>query len=303
MTHGVKTAMVRVLVVGFLAYDSGKTTVAEALIRECIRRGIDVGVAKPVSSYNAWYQHRYFEESIRLGVLVGEDVMRLHRAARSNDPIEAEGPVVGALAPPDPSRLGWRTSVYADLASSTLHQMVILRITRCTGRMNPLTTHAVIHENLERSIEPVQKMTKKMIGVLSGRINEISLQELEELLENKAPAIADTCLEQVCEAHENVIIESYNDVAAPTQGSLRSDVVVAVGPGRAAVYRGDLYRRGLEVTSQITKPWSTTTRRVLSVLKPEGTVIIDFKKAGDVREPWSEQLFDLIEKLYSRHIV
>ena len=284
-----------VLVVGLLTYDSGKTTIAEALATEAISRGVYIGVSKPISSYNIWYQHDFFEESIKLGILVGEDVVRLHRAAKSREPMEIEGPVVGALAPPDPEALDWRISLYTDISSSVISQTILLRITRCLHTGKIYTTHFIINENLDRCIEPLRPLIHDFLKSISYVVDTIEVRDLAEILESKAPEYADECLNYICREHELTIIESYNDVASPTRISLlKPQVVVAVAPGKAAIYPGDMYRKAIEVLGEQIEPWRLNTRRIISILKPIGTVKIEVKGRRDRK--FREELFDKILK-------
>ncbi len=289
-----------VLIVGLLTYDSGKTTVAEGIASEAIKRGFDVGVSKPVSSYNIWYQHEFFRESIKLGVLVGEDVVRLHKAARSREAIEVEGPIVGALAPPDPEALDWRISLYANVSSSLINQMIIIRVTRCLTTSNYETLHFIVRDNIEKCVESLKPFVNEFLKTINYNYGVIDVSRLASILENEAPSYADECLNQVCKEHELTIIESYNDVASPTRNSLeKSSVVVAVAPGRAAIYQGEVYRKAAEVLGEAIEPWKLNTRRIVSILRPKATVKINVKGSEESWR-WREALLDEILKEIER---
>lgn len=78
------------------------------------------------------------------------------------------------------------------------------------------------------------------------------------------------------------MIESYNNAAAPTAGSVDSDVVVAVAPGKAAVFSGNDYRKAIIALSDLKEPWKVTTEDVLPLLHPEKTIELKPRKTEGV---------------------
>ncbi|AEC52286.1 hypothetical protein PNA2_1372 [Pyrococcus sp. NA2] len=250
--------MISVLIVGVLPYDSGKTTFAVRLIKEAIEEGFDVGVSKPFGGFNGWYQHEYVIKSREIKMLVGEDAYKLHTSAKSIDPIEIESPITTLLMPPDPERLGWRVSYYTSVGSST--QIVLARITSPRS-----TTHYYVPENVNKLTPPLREEVKKLITTLSAE--PISMTELGDLL-IKSRSLADECLRYIKRLHDFVVIESYGNYAAPTFGSLNSDLVIAVAPSKAVIFRGKDYKNAISVYSNIKSPWMITTEDILPALRP-----------------------------------
>jgi len=273
-----------VLIAGLLKYDSGKTSVAESIITDAVSRGIDTGISKPVSAANGWYQYDCIRESINYGKLIGEDILRLHNAAKSTEPIEVESPVVSLLMPPDPERVGWQSSAY--MAFSLLEQISVIRITDVNK-----SKHFYLPSNIKRTTGILQKELRELIKNLNPKPVKAEETYVSELL-LKSYTTADTCVEYIAERHDFIVVESYNNAASPTHESLNAKLVVVVTPGKVAIYDGDSYRKAIQATSEILEPWRTTTEEILSLLKPVRTI--------ELRPGERTALFDVIMRLLSK---
>lgn len=271
-----------VLVTGLLKYDSGKTSVAESIIMDALSRGIDIGVSKPISAANGWYQYDCIEKSIEYGKLIGEDIYRLHNAANSSDPIEIEGSVVSLLIPPDPERVGWQSSAY--MAFSLLEQIAVVRVTDVNE-----SKHFYLPLNIARASDILQREAKKLIRSLKPKPVRVEETFLNDLLV-RSYTIADSCVEYIAERHDFVVLESYNNAASPTHKSLNAKAVVVATPGKLAVYDGDSYRKAIMAASEILEPWRTTTEEILPLIKPVRTLELRPGKRA-------EGLLDIILKL------
>ncbi len=217
---------------------------------------------------NGWYQYEYVVKSIEAGLLIGEDLFKLHTAAKSLDPIEYEGPVVTLLLPPDPEKVGWEVSVYSSV--SLPNQISVIRISDL-GK----TMHYYVPSNVERTVAPLKSEIERFLNIVNAK--PIEAEESEELLLNSRN-VADKCLDYLKKRHEFFVIESYNNAAAPTANSLEVDVVAVVAPGKVAVFSGNDYRRAVLALSSIKEPWRVTTEEVVSLLNPALTVDIEPKK-------------------------
>ncbi|MFA4647072.1 ATPase [Pyrococcus kukulkanii] len=246
--------MASLLIVGILPYDSGKTTLALSLIREALEYGIDVGVAKPVSGFNGWYQYEYLLKSIEFGFLIGEDSYKLHMAAKSSDPIYLESPVTALLLPPDPERVGWKSSSYTAISYHT--NVVLLRV---------LEDHFCVPDNIKRLTQPMQEAVAPLIEATKPA--EIKAEDAQHLLMRGREEASKT-LEVIRRNHELTVIESYNNIAAPCSSALNSDLIIAVAPGKAVILDGEKYRKAIYAVSNIKEPWRIVTEDVIPLLKP-----------------------------------
>lgn len=269
----------QILVSGLLPFDSGKTTIAEALVREAVSYGWDVGVSKPVTSLNGWYQYESIKRSIKFGFLVGEDMYRLYQAAKSNDPLYKVGSIVSLLLPPDPQRVSWNTSFYSGYASH--NQISVLRI---SGKNK--TKHYFVPANIRKATKPLREEVELLLQTLKPE--PIDAEGVEKLLFNSRN-LADECLEEVNLNHDLVVVESYSNVASPTTKSLYSDLILVVAPGKVAIFEGEEYRKALTVVAEIKEPWHITTEDVLPLLNPIDTV--------DIRPGKVKGIFEVVEGL------
>jgi len=272
----------KVLIVGLLPFDSGKTSLALSLIAEALSRGIDVGVIKPVTAFSGWYHYSSLVRSIEFGKLIGEDIYRLHVRARSRDPIELESPVVLMHMPPDPERVDWQSSFYTALNLN--EQIIALRITNPSD-----TNHYYIPANLGRITNAMRNLALKLIESLNPAPKEI--EEIDSILMNLGE-LADECVEFVSSKHEFTIIESYNNASAPTRSSLNADVVLLVAPSKVAIYSGERYRKAVEIL--LNPPWLISSEEVASLLKPVKT--FETKPTENESGAWAEGLLDEITK-------
>ncbi len=254
-----------ILVVGLLPYDSGKTTLAKSLVLKARELGIDVGVSKPITAVSGWYHYESVLKSIELGVLVGNDIYSLHSAASSSDPVEVESAVVSLLMPPDPERVGWQSSAYT--AFSLLDQVVCMRVTGIGAEGVKETRHFYVPSNIQKLPHTLKNEIKRLLDSLQPEAVEVTQEQVENILLNSY-RLADDCLKYVTEKHRIVVVESYSNAAAPTQSALKATVVIAVAPGKVAIYDGKLYRKALMAISDIKEPWLTTTDEVIRLLKP-----------------------------------
>ncbi len=239
-----------VLIVGLLQFDSGKTSLALSLISEALDRGMDVGVCKPVSAFSVWYQYEYLLKSVDMGLLVGSDALRLHKTAKSNDPIELESPVVFMHAPLDPERVDW--------SGEQGMNVVAFRIGR---------NHFYVPSNLER-------LTNTMRGVCSviEKFKPKAVKDVENFI-FRSGELAQGCVDRIAERHEITFVESYNNASAPTWCSLNSDVVILVAPSKIALFDSERYRKAVEIIDM--PPWNVPSEEVVRLIKPE--VIVEFK--------------------------
>lgn len=285
--------MPQVLVVGLLEQDSGKTVVATAIAKELKGRGFDVGVSKPIAGHSAWYQFSTVEESRRKRMLIGEDALKLYEAAQVEDPLELVSPVDVLTAPPDPELLRWRTELYHSLIGNITSVGVLARVSKLHKGVAE-TVHMVVEESLERVSAPLRREIEELVDLLEPRPVKITSKQLEELLALEAERIADAAVAELSKKHEVLVIESFNDAAAPCSEALKSLAVVLVAPGRMAVYAGEKYAKACEALLGLKH--ALRTRDLAPLLKPIYTQPTPVKQRGDKLAEAVQKLVDLLEK-------
>ena len=88
-----------IFVFGLFPDSSGKTILACALARGLANSGLRVGVFKPRSGHNIWYQYGAFLKCKDADSLFCEDIIKLRDASRCDMPYEVLNPVDALLAP------------------------------------------------------------------------------------------------------------------------------------------------------------------------------------------------------------
>lgn len=215
---------------------------AISLIKSFKEIGFDVGFCKPISGINGWYQFNCIEESLKLGFLVGEDLIKLHEACESSNDLRVEGAIVSVVFPPDPVKIDFRVDYYS------IHNPVIVRI---------LNDHYYFPSSLNLLSEKIAKIVKKMIE----RFDAKEHSDFNELFENGLK-IAEGCLEDI--KHDIVIVESYSNVATPLD-SLNYDFILTVMPCKAVIIKGDDFKMAVKLYSS--RPSFITVERILEIVK------------------------------------
>lgn len=285
--------MPKVLVAGLLAYESGKTTLALGLADELLSRGASVAYLKPVAGHNGWYQPDTVEATEELGILVGHDVYLAAKELGDLDKVAAMNPLDIMSLPLDPFAEGATIRSYVDSMEVPLRSSVLVRLS-LAQEPAPGASYMLVGENLRR-LSPVSREILGRVLAATGardRAAVIGLAELEAMLNRPELYAAVDVAMQPLASREFVIVEGYNDVAAPTRWSCLSDYAIVVAPTKAALYRGDRYCRAVEVASP-GRPWASRASSVASILgRPDRVFDVParanlraFKKAvGDIAE-------------------
>jgi predicted P-loop ATPase/GTPase len=250
-----------ILVVGALYQDSGKTTMARALVERALHRGVDGGVCKPITTFNGWYQFQALRRSEEMGLLTGQDLLILHQAASSGDPLEREGPLVAMVMPIDPERLDWRRS--ASISNDLLGRLMVMRITGREG-----SYHYFVPDNIRRTPPSLREVMKPLLRSLKPSPIELGPEQVESVLANSTQVI-DPCLRWMARRHELLVVESYSDIAVPVPSTREASTVVAVAPGRMAVVDGEVFRTALDASASIGLVTQRTTDSFLGLVKRE----------------------------------
>ncbi len=287
--------MAKILVVGYLEAESGKTTLAASLITALRREGFDSVGFKPIGATDLWFKPWVVEESKRRRVLVTYDSLILERASRGL-PAHILNPIGGVLAPVDPSKLDWRDGFISVLLAQPHRRMAILRITSCT-QAGVASFHIYNQSVLPKVTQGVSEILKELLITLNPPPTPASLSDLENFMNNDAAIIADTCLEKL-EDREVVVIESNSDIAAPTYKSLESNLVIIVTPSVAALVDGSRYAKAVNLKTIAGKPWSVRVREIVQLTRTK--TIVELPPKSEPMEGYTQdELKTIVEEVKS----
>ena len=246
------------LIVGLMQKDSGKTTISKAISR--FYRDLKVGYAKPVSSFNAWFNYDIFEVGLNQGMLISGDILKMNEFVED---IVRSNPICIMMSPVDPKKVEWSSVGY----DSYYNQISLLRA---------IDRHYLIESNLKNFPDFVNERIKEFL--LKTNVETISLEEFEKIVE-KARKISDRFLNETRRKNDLTVIESTSNVASPNWSALHSDCVILVSPGRVAIIDAERYRSAIDLMG--TDPWNLTTESIVELLKPEMTFPTEPKKFND----------------------
>jgi predicted P-loop ATPase/GTPase len=266
----------RILIVGLLPFDSGKTTVGIYLLRKFNEVGLNFFPLKPVAGFNGWYSFDALMKSLETGVLMGGDTLK-YTSESGQDP-KRINPFSVLLVPPDIELLNYRWTLYESLEGGI----------RVMVRMESPWGSQVYYSSIYRT-KGIRSLTPLLDRLVAKfRAFEVETTLIEELVQ-KSWTIADPLVRREMEVNEHVLIESYNDAASPTESSLNVDYVIAVSPGKAIVYSAKDYRVAVSLLSS---SYALRSSRVIGAVKPLATFDLSPKE--------EESVYPIVEFLLRR---
>ncbi len=278
----------KILVTGLLPYESGKTEFVLGLVNSLQNLGFKPGYFKPVAGHNGWYQYDTLIHSIELGLLIGHDAYVVADKLGLKDIIQVMSPLDILTLPIDPFGKIPSIRSYLEYMNTTSKITVLVRFTSNMSINNELRsqhTYIVCKDTLEKlpaSLRDVFNELMKSIRKRNVLFIDANTLFVERFLEN--PRIYDAIDENIkyLERFDPLIIESYNDAAAPTRASLNADYVFIVAPGKALLYNGKRYRDAVLVSAYSGYPWSIRSSTIFEILgQPLKAYDLPIKLYGD----------------------
>ncbi len=255
-----------VLVIGLIRFESGKTSFMIELLNYFIEHGFDVFPYKPVAGHNGWFQYETVLNSIRLGMLIGEDAYRYMEIMGCRECLELISPLDILLVPRDPIYYRGRVRAYLDSLEDMFRQAILARIS-IPGAKGVITRHYLVETNYKFMLESMKRPIEELLSSIDSVVR-ISLDEFTKLL--LSPGIyniLDSILGELVSKHQVVLVEGFNDVALPIPSASSADYVVVVAPGRAYLYHGEVFRRALSALTTIFKPLAISTQSIFRLLR------------------------------------
>jgi len=267
---------VKLLVVGLVPYDAGKTTIAESITLAIRDIGIKPLVYKPFSAHNWYLQYGTTIENLKSGMLFCEDILKLRKIADIKEPYEILNPVDTLMAPLDPEyyiKNRMLRYYFIQLNDNRSH-IVASRITIYVKQVNKHYNLILINKRAIKGKTLITKDIEKLVYNADRILEEDRLDEYIAKLEQlRIPAITST-LSYLEEKYTHIIIESYNDAAYPLPLNIKVDYVIAVSPGKAMIYDAKDYLKAIHLKAMISKTYQIKTSDILDLLKPRQIIKI-----------------------------
>jgi len=264
-----------ILINGLLEFDSGKTTLGLSLIHELIGRGLKVAAYKPIAGHNGWFQMKSLLNSIKHGVLVGDDAYKYYILMRKELPLELINPIDMLLAPPD-LKDHRNVTYYMNAFTNITDMVVLMRISSCTEELR--SAYHLISENYKHSIDSLKTLIDELIKKVRIRykVKFIDRTTFTNLVSDSRliDEVTRGCFSKYVN-YDLTVIESYNNVVTPMRlDVIKPSIVLTVTPGKVFVYDGDRYIKAYELIHgmRLISLYSMElTHTLFKILKPDGS--------------------------------
>ncbi len=253
-----------ILISGLLPHESGKTYFTASLAKALKSLGYEVAVFKPVAAHSLWYQLRVFRDSVKLGVLVGEDVLKYINLGLITNP-DLQNPVDILTAVPDVTKFASIDS-YLSVIDSAVSQAVLARVSFTVRRY-------FLAEDVLNSLTPkLREEVKKSLSTFTPVVRVSSSWLTNYLSGKEVDAAIKYAAESVLKKADVVLIESFSSALIPS-ASLTPyvNVLVIVTPSRAMVYPGGKLSTYISAIKSVNE---LDSRFFARLLKPNTTVEI-----------------------------
>ncbi len=248
-----------ILVTGLLPHDSGKTTFTLMLSRALRDEGLKVAVMKPIAAHSAWYQPWSLAESMKLGVLVGGDVVKYLKEGLISNP-DIQNPVDILTAPPDPTSFP-SASAYLNVVESLQNQVVVARLS-IHGR-----TYYVVPEVIDRLPRTLKTSLKPLLSIMRPSTKVSSRWLITRLMSPEVGTHVLAAAMALRDSADVLIVESFNNALTPVAGLENLvNAIVVVAPGKAMVFNGSKLRAYLSGTPRYS--WEVTSNFV-NIARPD----------------------------------
>jgi predicted P-loop ATPase/GTPase len=243
----------KVLVVGLLPYDAGKTTLCKALIHGFKKSGVNLVPFKPHSGISYWNQFNTFHDSLIRGALLSSDIIELENAARSGLPLELLNPVNRLSSPmldrgiPD-EKLAFQ-------------EFVAQRFTHCDGH----NCRSIYYLNGTINMSRMRDMSDFYVGIKKSAERVIftrNFQQLVKAYEDNFEKATGSCYRALQD--KPLIVESFNDAAYPFASAENCDVVLCLSSNVVLRFKAREYFKAVRLHAQRKSKVQLTTTDLYS---------------------------------------
>ncbi len=169
--------VLRVLIVGMLPFDSGKTTVARQIVKSLCEKGHTVEYLKPVSGHNYWYRFEHTEECLRRKTLFSYDVSRIEPSLNSTVHPLVRNPSHTLYVP---ARLGLSTRPrFSSLGLAGWESHIVMQRLSRPSSIDKIHSDMLIADSLIDSGTVI--LTRDEAEVLSTGTTRVSISTIDEL--------------------------------------------------------------------------------------------------------------------------
>ncbi len=277
-----------ILVSGLLPMNSGKTYFASSLAKTFRNLGFKVAAFKPVAGHSMWYQFKVFNESVKLGILVGEDVIKYIKLGLIKDP-DKQNPIDILTATPDISGFA-NVDEYLRALEDIVAQAVLIRVS-----VKGVRRYFLVNETLKLLPKQLRNELINALKVFTPVTRVSKLWLLNYLMSSEVDAAISTATKDVMNMGDVVIIESFNNALVPV-ASLANvvDTLVIVTPGKALVYGGSKLRSYISTIKSLRELESSRFVKLFNSDLSMEIPVIDSWPPKELPEEYVKELIKII---------
>lgn len=263
----------RVLILGMVPFDSGKTVLASLLTRNLVASGESVEYIKPISGHNYWFRYEHTQRCLAEKKLYSLDAFKVRQHLEQRVAIEVANPIHTLFVPailntpdemvPDSLALAGKDSVFAmqrisrPEASGIKSFMLIAKSLIDSGRLIISPSEADL-------------LSYETEWVFISEYNEAA-----EYTENMLEDALNASLQTVESNADYVLIEGFNDAAWLWEGLDHVDRVLVVGPGHVFIYDSERFRKAVVLKKFNSQPIREVPfSRVGDLIRPTDRVLL-----------------------------
>ncbi|MFO7677796.1 MAG: hypothetical protein R6V50_05385 [Thermoplasmatota archaeon] len=256
-----------ILIIGLKNKNSGKTSLARAVISYLKEEEFNVSGFKPFSGNNIWYDFDMISEALKQGRIYSKDVQFLKKESDINIGEESLNPI---------HRIWNEPSIIDPITH--LPNFILDRINLQSGSHNEQLVVINQHNRQQLNKRYFKKIVEK--SYITQPISDIeSLNKLTQKYYHKALVNTYQAIEK---KFDFIVIESYADQALlPWNGLHHFDVVLAIEPGHIMMYDPAQYGKALQVSKQV-HSWEVSTQRIAELLKPMRRLSLTPKRSDEI---------------------
>ncbi len=247
--------MPSIYIFGLFPDSSGKTVLATALARGLLNDGIEVGVFKPRSGHNMWYQYDAFLKCKNEGGLFCEDIIKLRESAKCSLPYEILNPIDALMAPLNAERfLSDNMANWMYLLDPEMYRhLVVERYTSANINGEVENVLLLNEKNIrERYVLTDEEYLTTLKEKAKQIINVKGVDEWTAYFNRYSSKAIGSCYQTIKKRFDTVIIEGYNDAASPEEKLiLNTDIFIGTAPGVTVIYEPEEYKRVIETMMKL----------------------------------------------------
>ncbi len=284
-----------ILITGLLEFDSGKTTVASRVAKIIQDFGYSVIPYKPRSGHHYWFKYDHTKICIQQKKIFSNDIYKLNKITKLDYPIEVLNPNHRLTVPARMQSPTEPFAMYNLFISSWISVFALERYSLIkNGKLQNIYLYA--KQPLETG---ATLLLDNEIDALLGDVNQFivvdSIAQINSMFYRYFEESVYSTFNYINGKSDYIIIESFNDLAWPSQEISKVDLVLAVSPGHVFPYSGERFKKAVDyIAPDSSRIYGINTQEALSYLKSESPLYLSPEMSS------KDELYKYIHKIIKK---